>query len=297
MLIAMLVAIVVGGVILAARNIRMGRGDRKGAFRIALFVFFLSLSETMFVHHVATFTEWFVITRSLADSLLNAGLFWVLYVAIEPFVRRRWPGRIISWTRLIAGDYRNPMIGRDILIGTVCGMALIAMQVTVPLLPERLGWPSYALGTEPASVMLGLRYAIPALARQTGSALFFGFGFLSLLLLFSIVFRKDRLAVGALWVLSSAALILAWGNPLAFIAAPIGAALLILPLVRFGLLAMISAQFCHHMWVMYPLTYELTAWYASSFVVGVIVFLAVTIYAFYISLAGQPLFRGGFLED
>ena len=31
-------------------------------------------------------------------------LFWILYIAIEPFVRRRWPQILVSWTRLLSGN-------------------------------------------------------------------------------------------------------------------------------------------------------------------------------------------------
>jgi hypothetical protein len=39
--------------------------------------------------------------------------------ALEPYLRRRWPERIISWNRLLAGEFRDPLVGRDILIGSL----------------------------------------------------------------------------------------------------------------------------------------------------------------------------------
>jgi hypothetical protein len=41
----------------------------------------------------------------LVFAVFLAAFLWLLYVALEPFVRKKWPGWIISWSRLLAGDY------------------------------------------------------------------------------------------------------------------------------------------------------------------------------------------------
>ena len=46
---------------------------------------------------------------------------WLAYVAIEPIVRRRWPDLLISWTRLVSGRFRDPLVGRDALAGILGG--------------------------------------------------------------------------------------------------------------------------------------------------------------------------------
>ncbi|MGB7923852.1 MAG: hypothetical protein WCF57_11465, partial [Pyrinomonadaceae bacterium] len=298
MLVGIFVSILIGGVALAVRHLHLGRGDRKGAFRVALVTFITGLVGRLSTHHVATFGEWSILWSSIQYALLIAGLFWLLYIALEPFVRRRWPARIISWTRLLAGDFRDPLIGRDILIGAVLGIGLIPIQFITKLIPEWLGWPSVALAFEPGTVQLGLRYAVEALPSQIQSGLLFGLGLLFLLLLHTIILRNERLALGATWLVCAVTLYFAASDqPLRLITAPLGAALLLLPLFRYGLLAMISAQFFHHLWIFYPATFNLSAWYAGSFVVGLIASLALVFYAFYISLADQPLLRGTFLED
>ena len=50
---------------------------------------------------------------------------WMLYLAIEPWIRRRWPHAIISWSRLISGQLRDPLVGRDILLGVTFGAVWI----------------------------------------------------------------------------------------------------------------------------------------------------------------------------
>ena len=47
---------------------------------------------------------------------------WVLYLALEPYVRRYWPQAMISWTRALGGRWRDPLVGRDVLYGVVLGV-------------------------------------------------------------------------------------------------------------------------------------------------------------------------------
>lgn len=127
---------------LALRNLRQGRGDRRGAMRLA--AFFLAVRFLVWVfesHHVPT------AGGELGNLLfvgLESAIFWavlggMLYLALEPVLRRRWPERLIGWTRLLAGDFRDPLVGRDILAGTVAGVAVIlAIQLSL-LLPQWLG--------------------------------------------------------------------------------------------------------------------------------------------------------------
>jgi hypothetical protein len=63
------------------------------------------------------------------------------------------------------------------------------------------------------------------------------------------------------------------------------------------LLALISALFFLHLHIFHPITSDLSAWYAGDFVLVLIVSLALVGFAFYTSLAGQPLFRGALPDD
>ena len=37
----------------------------------------------------------------VADQLFRAGIVWLAYLGIEPWIRRHWPTSLISWTRLL----------------------------------------------------------------------------------------------------------------------------------------------------------------------------------------------------
>ena len=64
--------------------------------------------------------------------LFGAALVWALYLAIEPYIRRHWPQAIISWSRLLAGRLRDPLLGRDLLIGVILGVVwLVIVQLSL----------------------------------------------------------------------------------------------------------------------------------------------------------------------
>ena len=68
------------------------------------------------------------------------------------------------------------------------------------------------------------------------------------------------------------------------------------PLLRYGLLAMVASMFALHLYVFYALTPDLTAWYATNWMIGCAVLVALAVYGFRLSLAGQSLARGDLLE-
>ena len=76
-----------------------------------------------------------------------------------------------------------------------------------------------------------------------------------------------------------------------------GAFLLVWVLFRYGLVALIAAFFINHLMVFFPVTSQFTAWYATDFVLALIILMALVLWSFYTSLAGQPLFRSALADD
>src|SRR4029077_1347106 len=112
-----------GSIFLAHRNYSRGKGDRQGALRLASLVFTLELSICLFrSHFVPTLGTAGVILFAVSTGLFVSGFIWVLYLALEPYVRRNWPQMIISWTRFISGRLRDPLVGRDLLFGILLGI-------------------------------------------------------------------------------------------------------------------------------------------------------------------------------
>ncbi len=289
----------VGGVLMARRNLRLGRGDRRGAIRLALAYFAIRMLVWLFVaHHNGLLEREFnLLILSLARAVYVSGFVGTLYLALEPSVRRRWPRWIISWSRLLAGGFRDPLVGRDFLIGAVFGVGMILTFTLAIIGPRWIGQPPQ-LTLGPSADGLGSHPFIERFGAQITAAVFIAFITLFLLLLLVLVLRRERLALLAVWVLLTlVAVMLAQISPTMIPIAAMGALLLVLVLYRFGLLAMISALFLSHLWVFFPITTEFTAWYATDFTIGLAICLALVVYGFYTSLAGQPLFGGKLLQD
>ncbi len=298
-LIGVYLSALIGSALLARRNLRLGRGDLRGATRLASAFFIVRLSVWLFAghHNGSPVNEFELLIRSLAIALFQAFFLGVLYLALEPFVRKRWPRRIISWTRLLAGGYRDPLVGRDVLIGAVFGVGILLFTMLGYTSQQWIGKPPM-LATNPGASFLGAQLFFNAFATQLTAALFIGFITLFLLLLFVFVLRREWLALVALWILLTfIQTMLLEAVPAMVPLVSVVTLLAIAVLYRYGLLASIFAMFVWHLWVFFPMTTELTAWYAIDFTIALAILVAVVAYGFYTSLAGQPLFSGKLLQD
>ena len=122
----LILSLLFGAIHLARRNYLQGRGDREGAFRLALVMFGLGIALWLCRSHIVPSIDMFgVFLIALSGSLFLASVTWVLYMALEPWVRRRWPHAIITWSRLLSGQFRDPLVGRDILFGVILGVVWI----------------------------------------------------------------------------------------------------------------------------------------------------------------------------
>jgi serine/threonine-protein kinase len=113
--------------LMARHNLRREEGDRAGARKLTAFVFAGGfLSGVSQAHHPSAATDEVVLLVSLAGwTSVWASLFWLIYIALEQRVRRLWPHTMITWTRLMSGRLRDPLVGRDLLVGVAIGAALV----------------------------------------------------------------------------------------------------------------------------------------------------------------------------
>jgi hypothetical protein len=121
-------------------NVRQGRGDTKGAFRVAAFMTVLLTGVWAVKPHVGNLgqeQERFFAHLGLA---MFVGLaMYVLYLGLEPYVRRAWPDMLVGWTRVVAGRVRDPLVGHDVLIGVTCGAVLALLTLATIFVPPWLG--------------------------------------------------------------------------------------------------------------------------------------------------------------
>src|SRR5262245_1854294 len=100
----------------AYQNWKTGRADTSGALRVGLFLFvLLLLFWALESHHPSTPLAQERLGVRLAMS--EAMWMFVLYMAIEPWGRRLWPRSMVTWSRVLTGQWRDPRVGRDVLIG------------------------------------------------------------------------------------------------------------------------------------------------------------------------------------
>ena len=294
----LLLTLLVGGTMLARNNLHQGRGDRRGASRLAAFVFLAWAVAVFFgAHHVPNISELELFLAGLAWGLFLACFFWVLYIALEPYVRRRWPATLVSWSRLLAGGFRDPLVGRDVLVG--CLLATFGVAI------ENLGWfvPSW-LGHLPArplsgpeSQFLGARAIIAGISYGFIIVVFFQLLHLFVLFFLRVLLRKQWAAVIAFVLLftvfySSTSQF----APVLLVNNLIATGLTVFVLIRLGLLALVAT------WIFvgllnFPLTTQGSAWYASISLTGILLMAAMALYGFYTSLGGRPVFGGAVLEE
>jgi Protein kinase domain/zinc-ribbon domain len=287
------------GLFLARKNIRLGRGDREGAFRLAAWYFLVNyLARILLAHHVAKFDdEYTILTDQVALALFFSAVIWVYYMALEPYVRRSWPEYLISWTRLLHWDYRNPMVGRDVLAGSVAGALLALVSHIVNGLPA---WFNLA-GQTPINAN-GL--ALGPVHRFVGGILFFllipiisGLSMLFLFFILRTVTKRYWIAVMLFGVLNAILLagtenVIAEGT-----AAVISAALISIVLLRFGLLGLVAAYTVQDFMSGFPVALDPSRWYFARGLVPVLIVLALALYGFRTSLGKQPVFAALTAEE
>ena len=292
-------SVLVGSAVLARRNLRLGRGDRRGASRLATFVFAAGAVAWAFgAHHVPNFGEIALFIEFLVWGLGWSCFIWVLYIALEPYVRRRWPATLVSWSRLLAGGFRDPLVGRDVLVGCLSGASLAAVGRLAWVVSSWLGYPPLQPLSGPDWQFLGARAIIADISSALMAAPIFWLAALFVLVLLRALLRKEWATAVAfvllLTVASSA------GNqfaPAALVGSLIFSSLATFLLIRFGLLAPVTNFIFWYVLGKCPLTTQSSAWYAGISLAGILILAAIALYAFYTSLGGRPVFGGAVLEE
>ena len=95
------------------------------------------------------------INHDPAHTFMNAGTTWLLYVALEPYVRRFAPGILISWTRVLGGQFVDSRVGRDVLVGATVGVCIACFGLAFWSVPELLGKPPGTPRTGYLQLLLG----------------------------------------------------------------------------------------------------------------------------------------------
>ncbi|HXU13311.1 MAG TPA: hypothetical protein VN898_15255, partial [Candidatus Binatia bacterium] len=302
---ALIITVMAGAALLARRNLRLGRGDRKGSLKLAMYVLAISLlTWAAWAHHLASPSEFDAFLRYFGISLLLSGAVWTAYLALEPFLRRLWPQLIVSWVRLLDGRFRDPLVGRDVLLSALAGVVLHAFnQFTKlgpawmglqPFRPDQGGPPTWAL----LAPLRGFRHSLGCLLALQTVFLVVPLAHLTLLLLCRIVLRKSIPAVVVFVMLCVASSDLFTSNLyLGLAVGVINMLVFLLVLFRCGLLGIVVWGFTSGLLAVYPMTFDVGAWYAGSTLLGLSAVAAIALYGFRTALGGRPAFGDAALPD
>jgi serine/threonine-protein kinase len=278
MFIIFVLAVPAGAGWLAWRNLRGGRGDRRGAFRLAAFVFVCTLLDNLFAtHHVPTIAEVALLFAAMRYALILGAIAWLLYIAFEPLVRKHSPESLISWSRVLAARFRDPMVGGHVLAGvalgvvTLCGMIAFAPRPFVEdsapyLFQSNAMLASLWIWLPFVGIIGGLGYAlllnlilVPVRRRWLGAVL--------LVVVLIVVFQSGSLA--SVWRFAILFGISAFA------------------LLRFGVLAAIVQTYTEWAIRQFPLTTNWSAWYAQSALLIILTLVGLALYA-YVTTVRRP---------
>jgi serine/threonine-protein kinase len=283
------VVILTVGAFLARHNLRLGRANRAGAFRLAAYFFAVYLlAWAVGAKHVLAFDEEVaVLTAMLGLALLWVGQMWLAYLALEPYVRRRWPGWVVSWNRLLAGRFRDPLVGRDVLIGCAYGALFTVLDQVRMLAPTWFGQtPEGALAPLCDPLTSGAAFVV-LLGQVTALESLFD---LFLIFVLFLVLRREWAAFTAFVVLYTVPWLGEHPAPdVLFLLALQVVGLFVLR--RVGLLAYVVGAYAYFLLAWPPLTTEPAAWYSGQGLTCVLVLLGLAVYGFVVALGGRPLFR------
>lgn len=293
---ALLAAVFIAGAIAARRNVVRGRADVRGAWRagvvIALCVF--AADMTVAHHHLAPGLEWPLIYRLIGGAMFDALVGWIAYLAIEPFVRRIWPEMLVGWTRLVSGRTRDPLVGREVLLGLVIGAAGTIATTGIALLMSSIEPvpPGNPLAQISVRAPIGLANAF---LFSASNALTYTFGFVTIIVLFRLLLRRTDLAFAA-FVLVVA--LVGVPESLSAILELAAIALFVVAGLHFaGVLGAVTAFFLYHLALSTPLTLDTSVWYAPRTIVTLLIVISLAALAFRNALAGKPAFGALAVED
>jgi serine/threonine-protein kinase len=280
------VAILIGAAILARKNTREGRGDRRGAARLAVYVSGALMVIWLCQVHVSSPIETLAtFLIAVCTSVFYGVLLWTVYLALEPFVRRHWPHVLVSWTSVLTGRASDPVVGRDVLVGVALGVWFAMLFRMLAIMND--SGPTEFPGE--VDVLLGLRSTIGVVLQEGFYAIRNVLMYFFVLFVMRMMLRRQWAAVIAFTAFFT--VLQALGNERMWVGVVLGllyfgtAAVVI---VRFGgLLAFVVGAFVSSLLFDVWVTRDTSAWYFGNTVLLVAIVLGLTVWGFYTSSAGH----------
>lgn len=286
-------------VLLARRNLITNRADRRGGFRVALAAALIGMAASLLLSTWTGNVAEVFFGPPLVRCVFHAGLWWVSYIAVEPIIRRVWPHAIIAWSRLLEGRWRDPLVGRDVLIGILAGFgALLLAEPVSHAVTSLMGLPPPVPFVPNTISLAGSRFALGQVIDGFGDAIVITLLASLGMVVTRAIFRKPILIIAAIFLCMYLAAV---GGPFQdvpyrFLLAIPWAALPTYIFTQRGLLsgaAMLATAF---LILRLPVTLDMSRWYAGSTIILTITLLAALLYAARTTLGRQSLFSRTLLD-
>jgi serine/threonine-protein kinase len=284
--------------VFAVRNVRRHRADARAATRLGAF---LSVCGVLYWLFQATALSgesgFYWAVAHGAGQALFVGLFGAsMYLAIEPFVRRRVPHLLMGSTRILEGRLLHPVVGRDILVGAagafvievliaaVVALAAAGVETSAP--PRRIHesfglyglrqgiaelFRCVRLGPTMALLLAGTFAGLFAVLKRRAPAIGIA------VLLGGVLFAKH-------WVFDAVVVQIVFGTLTAAVGFYVLSRCGVLAACVFGILAYANAGI--------PVTFDPRAWYAGSAVAYVVAFAGLVAWGWVAATRRQALGTG-----
>ena len=311
------IALNVLAALLAWRNLRLGRGDRRGAIVVGLavgcsYLLFEAMSVPLRDFTIGSYLANLINDRGFGHALIHAVWSLLAYLAVEPYVRRIWPRSLIGWARLSQGRLRDPAVGRELLIGIFVAFAFCGLMLAIDLAEQGLGFRQQeAIRVTPEVMGNSARLAMTLVHVLAFAALATMWHYF-LLVVIRLVARKDSVAMMifvainmGVWIVPPLIATRAT-HPLHLndVLGPIlYLSFFVFLLVRVGLIAGIMMGFVAGLGDFggalpsVPLTLDLSAPYAPQALLGMAALVLPAVYGFWTSLGGQALFKDPLISE
>ena len=280
--------LLLAALVVSRTNVRAGRGDHRGALRLVTFAVSLQMVTWLLndPHGAEPQVELYRFFLGVGEALFGGAMLYMMYLALEPAVRRYWPDGLLGWTRLVHGHFIDARVGRDLLAGLAGGAVIVLLF--------GLRWPlQSAFGhSNPVGALANLRvYEGPMYVAGLFSS-FFGYQsiFNAMWCVFAIVGLKRLLR--NMWLVGIAAslffTLVAAGDLytdqdghfwLHFAIAVTAVSVIVMLTIRFGLLST-AAAFLATNWVTnIPWTLASSRWDFPTIAAAFLLLAAVAVFA------------------
>jgi len=274
----MFVSTLATAVFLAVRNLRRGRSNLRGALRGGLFILCSLFASLLLGAHLTLLSVGQHVSDLLSQAAIDALMFVMMYLAVEPYVRRYWPAPLISWQRLIDGRWRDSLVGRDVGIGFLLGI-FSALQLRVVIL---LAHPA------PPPAQAALLSSLGSTARAFGwvlhvpsEAMNYALAATFAVLLGRVFGKRPYLYLPIFVLMLTAALSPRSGNQIVdAVVGIVNAILMLYAMHRGGLLMVAASWSTYHVFQGLPLTLDFGAWYSGVATLMAVALIVVIAFAF-----------------